>query len=98
MGRSRVLESILQPAREVGPAFQPYAVNLADGRVLTGISVSTNERERTEKFLTADGSELAVPMAQIEHRVPLSTSIMPAGLEQGLSDDDLRNLLSLLEQ
>jgi hypothetical protein len=29
MGRSRVLESILQPAREVGPAFQPYAVNLA---------------------------------------------------------------------
>jgi putative heme-binding domain-containing protein len=98
MGRSRVLESILQPAREVGPAFQPYALTLADGRVLTGLSVSTNERERTERFLTADGSELSVPMAQIEHRVPLATSIMPAGLEQGLSDDDLQNLLKLLEE
>jgi putative membrane-bound dehydrogenase-like protein len=98
MGRSRVLESILQPAREVGPAFQPYAVTLADGRVVNGISVSSNDRDRTERFLTAEGTELSVPMADIEHRTPLATSIMPAGLEQGLSDDDLRNLLALLEQ
>lgn len=98
MGRSRVLESLLQPAREVGPAFQPYAVTLADGRVVNGISVATNDRDRTERFLTADGTEVTVPLAEIEHRVPLATSIMPAGLEQGLSDEDLRNLLALLEQ
>jgi len=98
MGRGRVLESLLQPAREVAPAFQPYAVTLADGRSINGISVATNDRDRSERFLTADGTEVTVPLAEIEHRVPLATSIMPAGLEQGLSDDDLRNLLALLEQ
>jgi len=98
MDRGRVLESILQPSREVGPVFQPCSIELADGRVVTGMSLDSNERNRTERFLTADGSVVTVPLATIERRQPLATSIMPAGLEQGLSDDDLRNLLALLEE
>ncbi|RLS34659.1 MAG: hypothetical protein DWH79_03755 [Planctomycetota bacterium] len=98
MGRRRVLESILQPAKEVGPMFQPYALHLADGRVVTGLPVGLTDGERRERILAADGTETVVELLSVEHRVPLATSIMPSGLEAGLSDDDLRDLLEFLSE
>ena len=96
MGRRRVLESILQPSREIGPGFVAYAVERADGRVLNGVSLGLTDRDRQERFIGSDGREMLVPVDQIEIRTPLATSIMPQGLEQGLSDADLQNLLALL--
>jgi putative membrane-bound dehydrogenase-like protein len=96
MGRRRVLESILQPNKEVGPGYQVYAVALADGRVVTGIPAGLADGDRQERFLTADGSTALVPVAEIESRTPLAASIMPHGLEQALTDDDLRDLLAVL--
>ena len=98
MGRRRVLESLLQPAKEVGPMFQPYALHLADGRVVTGLPVGLTDGDRRERILAADGTEAIVELAGVEHRIPLATSIMPAGLEAGLSDADLRDLLALLAE
>lgn len=95
-GVKRVLESILEPSREVGPAHQPYAYRLADGRVVVGIPVGTADGDTRERLLGADGEETLVTVAEIESRDPLATSIMPSGLEQGLSDADLRDLLELL--
>ena len=96
MGRRRVLESILQPSREIGPGFVAYAVERADGRVLNGVSLGLTDRDRHERFIGSDGREMLVPVDQIEIRTPLATSIMPQGLEQRLSDADLQNLLALL--
>jgi putative membrane-bound dehydrogenase-like protein len=98
MGRRRVLESILQPNKEVGPGYQAYAVELTDGRVVTGIPAGLAEGGRAEKFLTSDGGTAVVPVADIEARTPLAASIMPHGLEQGLTDDDLRDLLAVLAE
>ena len=98
VGRARVLESLLQPHKEIGPAFQAYAVELADGRAITGLSLGLTDGDRRERFVGADGRETVVDVAAIESRVPLAASIMPAGLEQGLSDDDLRDLLALLAE
>ena len=61
---------------------------------LTGLSFG----DRQEKFLTADGSTVKVPLAEIESRAPLAASIMPHGLEQGLTDDDLRDLRAVLAE
>lgn len=98
MGRRRVLESLLQPAKEVGPMFQPYALHLADGRVVTGLPVGLTDGDRRERILAADGTAAIVELAGVEQRVPLATSIMPAGLEAGLSDADLRDLLAFLAE
>lgn len=96
MGRRRVLESILQPSREIGPGFVAYAVERTDGRVFNGVSLGLTDRDRQERFIGSDGREMLVPVNQIENRTPLATSIMPQGLEQELSDTDLQNLLALL--
>ena len=98
MGRRRVLESLLQPAKEVGPMFQPYALHLTDGRVVSGLPVGLTDGDRRERILSADGTEAIVELAGVEQRVPLATSIMPAGLEAGLSDADLRDLLAFLAE
>ncbi|RLS79692.1 MAG: hypothetical protein DWI03_01160 [Planctomycetota bacterium] len=98
VGRARVLESLLQPHKEIGPAFQAYTVELSDGRVVTGLSLGLTDGDRRERFVGADGRETVVDVAAIESRVPLAASIMPAGLQQGLSDDDLRDLLTLLAE
>ncbi len=98
MGRRRVLESLLQPAKEVGPMFQPYALHLTDGRVVSGLPVGLTDGDRRERILSADGTEAIVELAGVEQRVPLATSIMPAGLEAGLSDADLRDLLTFLAE
>jgi putative heme-binding domain-containing protein len=82
----------------VGPGYQAYAVELTDGRVVTGIPAGLAEGGRAEKFLTSDGGTAVVPVADIEARTPLAASIMPHGLEQGLTDDDLRDLLAVLAE
>ena len=78
--------------------FQPYALHLADGRVVSGLPVGLTDGDRRERILAADGTEAIVELAGVEHRIPLATSIMPAGLEAGLSDADLRDLLALLAE
>jgi len=98
MGRRRVLESLLQPDKEIGPGYVAYALELTDGRVITGLSAGLVEKDTAERILTADGSATIVPLAKIESRTPLATSLMPSGLVQLLSDDDLRDLLAVLAE
>jgi len=97
-GRGRVVESLLDPHREIAPAFQTYAVTLRDGRVVSGLSAGLADGDRAERIVGSDGRETVVPLAEVESRVPLATSVMPSGLEQGLSDADLRDLLALLAE
>ena len=97
IGRTGVLTSLLQPSREIAPRYQSYTVTLKDGRVISGLSLGLTEDDRHERFSGADGQEITVARELIESRLPLATSIMPSGLEQGLTDEDLRDLLTLLE-
>ncbi len=97
IGRTGVLTSLLQPSREIAPRYQSYTVTLKDGRVISGLSLGLTEDDRHERFSGVDGQEITVARELIESRLPLATSIMPSGLEQGLTDEDLRDLLTLLE-
>lgn len=71
-------------------------MHLVDGRVLNGLSLGLTDEAQKERFVGPDGRETAVAVDAIESRLPLTTSIMPQGLEQDLTDDNLRDLLALL--
>lgn len=98
MDRRRILESILHPAKEVGPMFVPWTVVTTDGRVLTGMKMDRPGVGGSAQFLAADGTTFAVPLAEIETQRPASTSIMPSGLQDSLSDEELRDLLAFLAE
>lgn len=95
-GRERVLASLLDPSREIGPGFQAYALELVDGRVLSGLSLASVDGGGRERFVGGDGREFTLDTAEIAHRQPLTTSIMPRGLEQTLDEEALRDLLAFL--
>lgn len=96
--RKRLLESLLQPSREIAPRFVPWILELKDGRVLTGQSLGVTEDAKSERFLGADGRTFDVLLMDIESKQASKLSIMPAGLETMLTDEQLRDLLALFNK
>ncbi len=96
MSRGRLLESILQPSREIAPLFVPWKVLTVNGQVLTGIRLEKSGANHSMNFLGADGEEFEVLLADIEAVQPSDISIMPAGLEASLSTEEFADLLAFL--
>jgi hypothetical protein len=96
MTRKRILESLLSPSKEVGPLYVPWQVLTTDGRVLTGLKLDRAGVGDSIRFQGADGDYFDVALGDIEEQNPLAQSIMPAGLEDTMSIDELRDLLKFL--
>ena len=92
--RRRILESILQPSNEVGPSYQAWQIETADGKSLTGMLVRTNLDETT--YVDAKGEFFKVRETDVSERHGLSNSIMPNGLPDLLTETELRDLLAYL--
>jgi putative membrane-bound dehydrogenase-like protein len=96
--RQDVLESILQPSKDMAPMTVPTIIQTTDGRVLTGLWQGFDEQGKKEVFQAADGTKFELDPADIEVRRASKISIMPANLHETLTSDELRNILSLLSQ
>ncbi len=92
----RVLESILQPSKEIGPLYVAYRVLTQEGRILTGLKLDATKAGEKLVMQGADGDLFTVPLADIESMQPINQSIMPAGLEEGLSLAEMRDLVAFL--
>ena len=90
----RLLESILQPSREIAPRFQAWTIQRTDGKVMTGVLVS--ERGEEEIYADAEGKLFRIGHSEIEQRRPQETSIMPDGLVNSMTDQEVRDLLAFL--
>lgn len=93
--RERLLESILQPSREMAPHFVPWTVLSNAGQVFTGLYLG-QDNENLQRYIDQQGREIRIKQADIEERRPSDQSIMPAGLEKTLTDQELRDLLEFL--
>jgi putative heme-binding domain-containing protein len=94
--RDRIIDSILQPSREVAPHYQPWVLTTADGRTLVGLRLAEGGDDGSEEYVDTAGQRFTLPSAGIESRAASTTSIMPDGLESTLSIDDLRDLVTFL--
>jgi putative membrane-bound dehydrogenase-like protein len=92
--RRHVLESILQPSNLVPPHYQVWQLVLDDGRTLTGMLVRTLLDEYT--YVDPQGTLFKVRTVDIVDSQPASTSIMPSGMVDKLTDQELRDLLAYL--
>jgi putative membrane-bound dehydrogenase-like protein len=93
-GRDELLRSILNPSAAIGYNFRSLVVALDDGRVITGLPVEDTADRLVLK--TADGQRLAVRPAQVEERKSSDVSLMPEGLAETMSDQELVDLLTFL--
>ena len=76
------------------PQYVPWTLEFENGR---GLSLSVPGSGPVEQFLGTDGKRLELQRNTIVSRRLMTQSIMPDNLVVNLSDDDLRDLLTLLE-
>jgi len=101
MTLERIIEELLWPSRNVKEGFSLLQVITLDGGVYQGYE----EKERDEDDKSGDlllkdlvtGDERRIPLAQILARKEGGTA-MPSGLTQGMSRNELRDLLRFLSE
>jgi len=89
-----MLASIVEPSAEVREGYAAYTLATTDGRVLSG--VCADQDSRVIVLRTPDGEERTFAREDVEEFEPSKTSLMPAGLLDDLSDDQVRDLFSYL--
>src|SRR6185437_2988872 len=89
-----IMESILEPSKDIAPEFEAVAVATREGRVITGLRINeTNfniqlreENGRFHSFLKRDLDEAKV----------LKTSLMPGNFGELLTVKELHDLFAYL--
>jgi putative heme-binding domain-containing protein len=92
----QLLEQILDPGREVNPAYINYTVALADGRILTGIIAGESATSVTLK--RAEGATDTVLRSQIDEMISTGLSIMPEGLEKDITPEQLADVIAYIRR
>lgn len=92
--RRHILESILRPSNTVAPHYQTWQIETDDGKVRTGMLVKTELDQYT--YLDPKGDFFKLNTRSIIDNRALPTSIMPDGLSDLLTDQEMRDLLSYL--
>ncbi|WP_040351771.1 PVC-type heme-binding CxxCH protein [Blastopirellula marina] len=94
--RRRILQSILEPSKEIAPMFVAEMLLLDDGRVLSGFPLHQLVEDKRELFVDATGKTFEVDPDLIVERRAAEKSIMPEGLPGQLTLDEVADLLTLL--
>jgi putative heme-binding domain-containing protein len=91
-----VLESILWPSKIISDQYQSEMFELSDGSVVTGVIV--RESAIAVMVRTSDNPDrpVQVPKAKIANRATSTVSLMPEGLLEGYTQDDIANLLAFV--
>jgi quinoprotein glucose dehydrogenase len=91
--RTYLLESIVDPNKQIAQGFESVVLATSDGKVITG--VLRGEDDKAVRLITAEGQPVTVPKESIDER-NRGPSAMPADLVQKLSKSELRDLVEFL--
>ncbi len=89
-----LLENIIDPNAAVSKDYQMEIVLTADGRVVTGLVESTSEQTLVVQTVN---ERVVLPLAEIAERKQSRDSIMPQGLLDALSDEEIRDLIAYVQ-
>jgi putative membrane-bound dehydrogenase-like protein len=93
-GKEKLLVNIIDPNREVLPQFQSWSVETTDGETVTGLLLKDSAGSLA--LATGSGAESTFIRAQVRKLTPQKTSLMPEGLEAGLTEKQMSDLLEFL--
>jgi putative heme-binding domain-containing protein len=93
-GRDDLLTAILQPSRDVSPRYRPTRITTTDGKAYVGMLIY----EATDGVILQTGPDATVriPGNEIESKRTLDTSLMPVGLLDKLTDEEVADLMAYL--
>ena len=95
LSTTRLLESLLEPSKEIAPQFVPWSVVTHDGTIISGILLA-QEPDGTRRYGLADGQIVTVKGTDIAEVRPQVTSIMPDNLCEQMTLGELCDLLAFV--
>jgi putative membrane-bound dehydrogenase-like protein len=93
--KEQLLQNILDPSREIQARFTNYIVTTKDGRIHDGLIVSETPGSITLR--PSAGEDETLLRANINEIRASSVSLMPDGLEQNMSKQDLADVIAFLQ-
>ena len=94
-GRPHLIESLLEPSRQIVEGYRTTIIRTRDGQIVTGI---LKQRDlETWTLVDASGQSRAIPVDQIEEQSESPQSLMPQGIARLLSPEQLTDLVAYLE-
>ncbi len=91
-----LLSDIIDPNREVAPDFAALSVATRGGQVYAGLLAE--ETATTLKLRRAEGLEDSVLRSEIDELRSTGKSLMPEGLEQNISFQEMADLIAFLRE
>ena len=92
--RTHLIESILDPSAEITQGYQSSIIHTKAGRIFTGIVKSESAKGVT--LLDAEGKQVTIAIGDVESKQSSKTSLMPAGLADGLTPAEFTDLIRYL--
>jgi putative heme-binding domain-containing protein len=93
-GVDRLMEDVLDPNRNVDPAFRYSNVFLKDGDVVTGLF--RREEGETLIFTNSQAKDVTVQKSNIQKRVESKSSLMPENFGEIIKPNDFYDLIAYL--
>jgi putative membrane-bound dehydrogenase-like protein len=88
-----LLQTLVDPSATVAKDYQMQVIETTGGRVITGLIVSET---KTALTIQTVNEKVIVPIEEIEARKISDLSIMPEGMLQNLTSEQIRNLIAYL--
>jgi len=89
-----MLISIVNPNAEIREGFQFISVETKDGRSLSGFQVDRDNQVTVLRAL--DGQDVTIAAQDIKQVQPMGRSLMPEGMLEGLTEQQLRDFFAYL--
>lgn len=90
-----LLSNILEPSSEIQDDYKMVIVTTQDGRTYSGNIIAENERQITMRIVGQD--EVQINQSSIQTREVTPKSMMPEGLLQFLTDQEILDLVAYLQ-
>ncbi len=89
-----LLRNIIAPSLEIREGYQTVVVRMEDGSVLTGFIENQSDERFTLKAI--DGTSHVISKSEVDQVLKQMTSLMPEGMLNALSDQQIADLLAYL--
>ncbi len=93
-GVQRLIEDILDPNRNIDPAFAQTLVETTDGQTLAGVGL--HEEGKLLTLNDAAGKAVSVPLEKVKSKTQLKLSLMPPTFETTVPGKDFNDLVAFL--
>jgi putative membrane-bound dehydrogenase-like protein len=92
---SKLMESLIDPSKEIKEGFQTFTAITTSGQVYTGLRIAADERQVTLR--DAEGRDLLLAADEIEELAASPKSLMPEAVTAQLSLQELVDLVAFLK-